>query len=84
MYYDVLTGIAQMRGVLDRRDDLDRELAQRARSALDRLAAAIEIEPKSTKWRLRAKVGTHKQWHDLVEDQDAEEHGPPLPPESSP
>jgi len=36
------------------------------------------------KWRLRAKVGTHKQWHDLVEEQDAEEHGPPLPPEPSP
>ena len=77
--YDVLAGIARMRGVLDQRVDLDADLLGRARSALDRLQAAMEAEPKSTKWKLRAKVGTHKQWRDNVEEQDAADHGPPLP-----
>lgn len=84
LYYAVLAGIAQMRGVLERRADLDPELLGRARSAFDRLEAAIEAEPKSTKWKLRARVGTHKQWRDAVEDQEAEDHGPPLPRGSSP
>jgi hypothetical protein len=83
LYYDVLAGIAQMRGVLGRRDDLGAELAQRVRSALDRLAAAIEAEPKPTKWKLRAKVGTRKRWHDDLVDQDADDHGRPIPSGSS-
>jgi hypothetical protein len=84
LYYDVLAGIAHMRGVLAERDDLDPGTVQRVGTSLDRLEAAIEAEPKSTKWKLRAKVGTRKQWHDLVEEQEGEEHGPPIqPPESS-
>jgi hypothetical protein len=84
LYYDVLAGIGHMRTVLDGRDDLDPAMVQRVAVSLDRLQAAIEAEPKSTKWKLRAKVGTHKQWHDLVEEQEAEEHGPPIPPPEPP
>ena len=36
---------------------------------LSRLEEAIEAEPKSRAWRLRAKVGTHRPWHDTVEEQ---------------
>jgi hypothetical protein len=77
--YDVLAAITRMRDVFGQRSDLDTDLLERARSALDRLGAAIEAEPKSTKWKLRARIGTRKQWHNDVEEQDAEDHGPPLP-----
>jgi hypothetical protein len=83
LWYDVLAGIGHMRDVaVDR--DLDPVVVQRVVAALDRLQAAIEAEPKTTKWKLRAKVGTHKQWHDLVEEQEGEDHGPPIPPAAPP
>ena len=83
LYYDVLAGVAHVREVLAGRDDLDPALVERARSSLDKLEAAVEQEPKSARWRLRAKVGTRKQWHDPVEEQEGEEHGPPIPPPGS-
>ncbi|MBB4662248.1 hypothetical protein [Conexibacter arvalis] len=37
---------------------------------LERLAAAIEAEPKTRRWKLRAKVGTRAQWYEDVEELD--------------
>lgn len=37
---------------------------------LERLASAIEQEPKSRRWKLRAKVGTRAQWYEAVEELD--------------
>lgn len=37
---------------------------------LERLAAAIEQEPKSRRWKLRAKVGERAQWWEDVEELD--------------
>jgi hypothetical protein len=34
----------------------------------DRLIAAIETEPKSWKWKLRAKTGTKQIWYKEVYD----------------
>jgi hypothetical protein len=80
LWYDVLAGIGHMREVAAARDDLDPAMVQRVLASLDHLEAAIEAQPKTTKWKLRAKVGTRKQWHDLVEEQEGEDHGPPIPP----
>ena len=73
--YDVLNNIVRMRDILERRSDLEAQLAERVRSGLDRLEAAIEAEPKSAKWKLRARVGTHWQWHEPVEDQHVADPG---------
>ena len=35
---------------------------------IDRLLDLIEKEPKSMKWKIRAKVGTKKIWYEEVED----------------
>lgn len=37
---------------------------------LQRLAAAIEQEPKTRRWKLRAKIGTRAQWYEDVEELD--------------
>ena len=37
--------------------------------SIDRLTAALEQAPKSVSWRLRAKLGTRRPWHDEIEDQ---------------
>ena len=34
----------------------------------------IEKEPKSLGWKLRAKVGTKKQWYNDVEEVERAEH----------
>ena len=78
LYYDVTVGIERSRQLLHDYplDDAD---AARVAAGLDTLVAAIEAAPKPTKWKLRAKVGTRRPWRNEVEEQDGEEHGPPLP-----
>jgi hypothetical protein len=38
---------------------------------VDRLLAAIDAEPKSLAWRMRAKVGERKQWWQDVDEKEA-------------
>jgi hypothetical protein len=35
---------------------------------IDALRAAIDAAPKSTKWRLRARVGDRVAWYELPEE----------------
>jgi hypothetical protein len=35
-----------------------------------RLIAAIDGEPKSVRWRLRARLGTRKTWHSELDGQE--------------
>jgi hypothetical protein len=41
---------------------------------LGQLRQAIEDEPKSMKWKMRARVGEKKRWYDLPEDVVAHQH----------
>ncbi len=45
---------------------------RRIRDGLARLRVAIEAEPKSIAWRLRAKVGERRPWFNLVEERGEE------------
>jgi len=49
---------------------LERGDEDHVRAALERLTQAIEEAPKTRSWRWRAKVGTRRRWHELVEEQD--------------
>lgn len=40
--------------------------------AIDALASAMEAEPKSRGWRMRAKVGERKRWYELPEEVERE------------
>ncbi len=60
LYYDVLAGVAHMREVLAGRDDLDPALAERVRSSLDRLEAAIEARAEVDEVEA-ARQGGHAQ-----------------------
>jgi hypothetical protein len=42
------------------------------RQGLERLRAALAAAPKSLGWRLRAKVGERRPWHNDVEEQGEE------------
>jgi hypothetical protein len=40
--------------------------------AIDALVAAMEAEPKSRGWKMRAKIGERKRWYELPEEVDRE------------
>jgi hypothetical protein len=44
------------------------ETAERGLARAAELRAAVEAEPKSRRWKMRAKVGTRAQWYEDVEE----------------
>jgi hypothetical protein len=65
-----LRRIAEMVGDAAAVDIGERENAQ-VRDGVRRLLAAIEAEPKGTRWRLRDKIGERKQWWQDVDEKEA-------------
>jgi len=53
---------------LDHYTALSLEDRQRVRSRIHQLEALIEIQPKTTKWKLRAAVGERVKWYKEVEE----------------
>lgn len=49
---------------------LEAEPASRAVEHARRLREAVDAAPKSGRWKLRARVGTRKQWYEDVEELD--------------
>jgi hypothetical protein len=47
---------------------LEQEDARVLASNTERLATAIAAQPKTLKWKLRAKVGTRMRWYETVEE----------------
>jgi hypothetical protein len=50
------------------RYDLPPEVADNVRTRLMGIAEQIESAPKSTRWKLRARVGTRSKWYEDVDD----------------
>jgi hypothetical protein len=50
--------------------DLSDAQTARVRSGVVRLIAAIDGAPKGARWRLRARIGTRKVWHAVLDDQE--------------
>ncbi len=73
-YHTSTTNLHKVRSLLAEYEVLsisDREvISARVTDLLDR----IEREPKSVGWKLRAKVGTKKQWYNDVEEVERAEH----------
>ena len=68
LFYDVKLNLERLRARLDTYV-LKPGQRDRVRGRLDRLEEAIESQPKSHAWRLRAKIGTHRPWHETIEEQ---------------
>ena len=69
LFHDVKSNLALLRRRLDA-FALEPAASDRVHAKLSRLEEAIEAEPKSRAWRLRAKIGTRWRWHDTVEEED--------------
>jgi hypothetical protein len=50
------------------RYDLPEEIAGQVRTTITAMAEQIESAPKTTRWKLRARVGTRSKWYEDVDD----------------
>jgi hypothetical protein len=69
LFHDVELNLAHLRERIGTYA-LDPGERDRVSTNLSRLEEAIEAQPKSHAWRMRARIGTHRPWHDTVEEQD--------------
>lgn len=69
LFYDVVMNLQR---VSDRAETfaLDATQADHLQRGITQLIGAIDSAPKSVRWRLRARIGTHKSWHNEVDEQD--------------
>ena len=65
-YYTVTTNLDKVGRFVPDNVALDAEQAGVIRSRLEEVSRMIEDAPKSRKWRIRAKVGTKRQWYQDV------------------
>ena len=67
-YYTATTNLNNVKNFLDKYEALTQEDRQDISSKIGTLLKRIEDEPKSMKWRARAKIGTRRKWYTEVED----------------
>jgi len=67
-YYTVMTNLHNVKSFLDKYEALTPEDRRDVGSKIETLLKRIEDEPKSMKWRTRAKIGTRRKWYTEVED----------------
>lgn len=65
-----LANLAKLDEALERYTALSPDVAASVRARARQLAEAIEAVPKTTRWRLRARIGTRVPWYEDVEEVD--------------
>ena len=73
-YYTSTTNLNKVKSLLGEYDALSPDDRDVISARIDELLDMIEKEPKSLGWKLRAKVGTKKQWYNDVEEVERAEH----------
>jgi hypothetical protein len=69
LWRTVTGSLERLRATVDRLAVADGQAAT-IRTRIDDLQAVLDRAPKSTKWKLRARVGDHVRWYELPEDPD--------------
>lgn len=68
-YYTITTNLDKVRRRKDEYDWLSQSDKELIKTKIDKLCSIIEAEPKSTGWKLRARIGTKKKWYTDVDEQ---------------
>jgi hypothetical protein len=69
-HHTTVTNLARLDEALARYTSLSREVTATVRARARTLADALEAVPKTTRWRLRARIGTRVPWYEDVEEVD--------------
>jgi len=67
-WYTATNNLNKVKEFLNLYEVLTQTDRQDVASKIDKLLQAIENEPKTIKWKVRAKVGTRKKWYTEVEE----------------
>jgi hypothetical protein len=67
-YYTVTTNLNKIKNLLDDYNELVENDKKLVESRIDNLLNIVEQKPKSLGWKMRAKIGTKKQWYRVVEE----------------
>lgn len=67
-YYTATMNLNKIKSLLDHYGELIENDKQPIENRIDNLLKMIEDEPKSLSWKMRAKIGTKKQWYKKVEE----------------
>lgn len=67
-YYTVTTNLKKVKSFLGEYKALTDENKEVVAERIDKMLKKIEDEPKSLKWKMRAKIGTKKKWYKEVEE----------------
>jgi len=67
-YYTATTNLNKIKVFLNQFSALTDEDRKDVTSKIDKLLREIENEPKSLKWKMRAKIGTSRKWYADVEE----------------
>ena len=66
-YYTMTTNLTKVKGLIQRYHTLSEEDRRDVSRKIDQILTAIEDEPKSFFWKMRAKLGTSKKWYREVD-----------------
>ncbi len=67
-YYTVTTNLNKLKTFLPQYDIFAGELKTRIEQRIDKIIEAIETQPKSMKWKMRARIGTSRKWYMDVDE----------------
>ncbi len=65
-YYGAMVNLDKLDEAMERHRDVPPEVAWRVRARSRRLREAIDLAPKTRRWRLRARIGTRATWYEDV------------------
>ncbi|MBI2238207.1 MAG: hypothetical protein HYU54_06755 [Actinobacteria bacterium] len=68
--HSALLNLDKLEAALDRWTALSPDVAERVRRQVAALRHAIEAAPKSTRWKLRARIGERVRWYEEVGEVD--------------
>ena len=67
-YYTVSTNLKKLHDYVGKCPGLSSDDRKNIEGRITAISDAIEKEPKTLKWKMRAKVGTAKKWYNVVEE----------------
>ncbi len=68
LYHTAKGNLNIVKDWVDQMQVLDASLRQAVKAKLEQVLNLMEAEPKSLRWKLRAKIGTRMRWYEEVDD----------------
>lgn len=68
LYYTARKNLVMAKDFLAQQDEIDAAIKDDVNAKLDAYINSMDVEPKTARWKLRAKIGTRVKWYEDVGD----------------